>query len=218
MIIPNGLLVKAKNDALKIKTQRIVEVSWDYLCEQFKDEKDYLGFLSGLSVKKYEDFLYTMFFYWAHDLYRIVKEEEVSNIDGFMYQITLSMTEYLSDGEYPKEKISNFTKHFSSDICKEINKKIIAHPLNKKEVLNLEFWEILYDMRNDFVHEAQWFDMPDQKSKAKAFLSLTKHRIYNSQNPKKYIVYAVEAKIKFQEYLKFFWQAYLDYFGYKKPI
>ena len=157
-----------------------------------------------------------MFFYWAHDLYRMIKEEADYNIDGFMYQITLSITEYLSDGENPKKRIRKFTKHFSPETCKTLNKVIIAHLPKKTEQLKLEFWEILYDMRNDFIHEASWFNIPNNKSTTRAFISSSKHRIFNSE--KKNIEYIIEVRIKFQEYLEYFWEAYLDYFGYKKSI
>jgi len=207
MDIPDKLLVKAKRDALRIKTPKILEEGWSYLRHLFKNEGEYFSFLENLSQDEYEKFLYTIFFYWAHDLYRIVREKESFNIDGFMYQITLSITEYLSNGKSPKEKVRKFIGYFSSEACKKLNKAIIAHRIKNTTQLNLQFWEILYDMRNQFVHEACWFDIPDKNSPSHVFISLSKH---NS------IEYVVEAKIRFQEYLKFFWEAYLNYFGYKK--
>jgi hypothetical protein len=209
MIIPKELLERIEWDTLRNKAPITIENGWDYLREYFVDLDGYFAFLKNLSLDKdkYEKFLYTMFFYLAHDLRQKVGEG-AHNIDGFMYQITLSIIEYLSVGESSKTKIQDFTGYFSSLARLRLNDSIVSNPIGKGiPPLNLEFWEVLYDMRNRFIHEAGWFNMPDEGSDM--FLSLEKHK----KNGEEYIA---NIKIKFRGYLRFFWEAYLNYFGYKR--
>jgi len=97
MNIPKALLAKAGNNSLGIKSQDIIEEGWNYLGSFFKNEEEYFSFLDYMGVEKFKDFLYTIFFYYVHDLYRIPAEKRISNIDGFMYQTTLSIIEYLNN-------------------------------------------------------------------------------------------------------------------------
>lgn len=207
MQIPLEILTKTNK--FQGKTKRIIEEGWNYLQNYFRDEDDYYNFLKNLSRDKFEQFLYAIFFYWAHDLYRIIKKEvEHSNIDGFMYQITLSIVEYLqkdiSNGS--KKRIKDFfTEYLSNSKKAELNDKIIARFSNDIPTTSLEGWEILYDMRNKFVHEAGWFIM--KSDGAFASFGLIKR--------KNGIKYYNLIKIQYKEYLKIFWEAYLKYFGRK---
>ena len=207
MQIPLEILTKTNKFQGKIK--RIIEEGWNYLQNYFRDEDDYYNFLKNLSrdKDKFEQFLYTIFFYWAHDLYRIAKKEiEHSNIDGFMYQITLSIVEYLqkdvSNGS--KARIRDFFTEYLSDSKKtELNDKIIARSIGNVSLSQIEAWEILYDMRNKFVHEAGWFVMRFGDS----FASIS---IAKRQDGTEYLA---DIRLQFTGYLKIFWEAYLKYFG-----
>jgi hypothetical protein len=74
--------------------------------------------------------------------------------------------------------------------------------------IKLEFWEILYDMRNEFIHNAQWFNLIENTSGAFASISVTKHK----NKGETYTRYIADVRIQFKDYLRFFWEAYLKYF------
>ena len=188
---------------------RILEEGWRYLAAYFTNEDQYFTFLENISKDKFEDFLYTIYFYYVHDLYRITGDKAIVNIDGFMYQITLSIIEHLNNDKTKSvERIKDFIKYFSSNDISTLNEAIMVQPLNGVSI-RLEFWEILYDMRNGFIHDAHWFNLIDQDSGAFASLSLIKHRNKDGT----YTEYLGDIRIKFQEYLRLFWGAYLKYFG-----
>ncbi len=211
MIVPKILLEKTNKGTFESRIPKILERGWEYLKGYFSDENEYFVFLEQTSKDQFEDFLYTIFFYYTHDLYRIPDKERIVNIDGFMYQITLSIIEYLNkETESPRERIKDFIKYFSTHNIKALNEAITARSLTKIPV-QLEFWEILYDMRNEFIHEAHWFNLIEQNSEAFASLSGLKHR----NKDRTEIQYLGDIRIKFQEYLRFFWEAYLKYFGEK---
>jgi len=205
--IPQELLTSIDND-LKGKIPHILQVSWDYLSDYFTDRDEYLSFLLKLSTKgKYNCFLYTMFFFWAHDLRRMIdKEIKDPNIYGFMYQVTLSIIEYLNNNTSPrsKKRLENFFKnYFSKSDKRKIEKGIVVKPYNSNFLPQLDFWEVLYDMRNEFIHNAQWFILRFEDSDA-SYVSITRN------NGDKYLA---RIEIHFSEYLKLFWRAYLRYFG-----
>ncbi len=214
MIIPEALLAKTnKPEFQRGRIQRILEEGWNYLRKYFHRESEYFDFLENMSQDQFEDFLHTIFFYWAHDLYRIPENERISNLDGFMYQITLSIIEYLNHDiiNIAKERIKNFfQKYFSPKAHSKLNKTIMVRNLGKNYI-KLEFWEILYDMRNEFIHKAQWFNLIDSASGAFASIDVTEHRSRDGI----YTQYIADIRIQFGDYMGFFWEAYLKYFGKK---
>jgi len=207
MLIPEALLTKTDKGQFQGRSKEIIEKGWDYLKKYFRDTDDYFGFLESLSKDKYEKFLYTIFFYWSHDLFRIIEKKiKDPNILGFMYQITLSMVEYLNENisNQPRERIEDFfTKYFSDSGKIELRNKIIARPINKATLSQMEPWEILYDKRNEFIHRARWFVMRFEGS----FASLSKIKRKNGNE------YFADIRLHFLEYLRLFWEAYLKYFG-----
>jgi len=207
MIVPQNLLTKTKNGRFQGRISRILEEGWTYLRSYFKNKDDYFDFLRNLSEERYENFLYTIFFYWAHDLYRIIKKDiKDPNIIGFMYQITLSIIEYLNKNvsNKSKERIKDFfTKYFSNSSKVNLKSKIIARSLNSISLPEIEPWEILYDKRNEFIHKAKWFVMKFEDS----FASLGKVKRKNGNE------YLADIRLQFPEYLELFWEAYLKYFG-----
>jgi hypothetical protein len=87
MIIPKVLLLKTDKPIFQEeKIQRILEEGWQYLKECFDRESDYFNFLGNMLQDEFENFLHTIFFYWAHDLYGIPDSEKISNLDGFIYK------------------------------------------------------------------------------------------------------------------------------------
>jgi hypothetical protein len=207
MEIPDALLAKTNKAIFYGRTQNILEEGWHYLQKYFENEHNYLYFVGGLSKDNYEIFLYTIFFFYAHDLYGVTKGDKKTNIDGFMYQMTLSIIEYLNcDIKGPKNRIKDFIKYFSLNAQSTLNKKIVARFPDSKQ---LQFWEILYDMRNKFIHEAGWFDLIPPGSPASISLSVVKNK--GKKNDK----YIAKIGIRFETYLRFFLEAYLNYFGYK---
>jgi len=212
MTIPKVLLKKIDKAAFRGKIQRILEEGWNYFNNYFNNEEDYFNFLINLSKDNYEKLLYTVFFYWAHDLYRIVKEKSAGpNLDGFMYQITLSIIEYLNK---PISTISKvrikyfFTKYFSNPNKNKLKDGIKAVHVKNGPPSKVESWEILYDMRNKFIHGVGWFTM--KLDGAFASLSVINER-------KDGIEYIADIRIQYKGYLKLFWEAYLNYFGYNRP-
>lgn len=207
MIVPEILLTKTDKSQFQGRIPRILEEGWNYLRNYFKDENDYFDFLEDISKNQYEKFLYTIFFYWAHDLYRLIKKEiKDPNIVGFMYQITLSVVEYLNKdvSTFSNKRIEDFfTRYFSNSRKIEFKKNIIARSLSNTPLPQIESWEILYDMRNEFIHRAEWFVM--RFGDGFASLSTIKR--------KDGIKYLADIRLQFIEYLKLFWEAYLKYFG-----
>lgn len=209
MDIPEILLLKAGSNSLGARSQEIIEKGWNYLRGCFSNEEEYFDFLTRMDIKKFEDFLYTIFFYYVHDLYRIPAEKRILNIDGFMYQATLSIIEYLNNGiSGSRNRIKDFKKYFSPKSIENLKDSIKAKPFSQSEI-NLEFWEILYDLRNGFIHKAKWFNLIDEDSEAFASLSVIEHRNKDGS----FTQYFGDIRIKFKEYEKYFWDAYLKYFN-----
>ena len=206
MVIPQTLLEKKYDIRFQGKVPRILEEGWNYLGENFRNMDDYFGFLESLSEHQYNKFLYAVFFYWAHDLYRLIEGIEDPNIDGFMYQITLSIVEYLNESipVGQKERIKDFfTNYFSDPEKEELKSKIIARPIGSTKLPQIESWEVLYEMRNEFIHNAKWFVMRF----GDGFASLGKVKKRDGTE------YLADIRVKFEEYSKLFWKAYLRYFG-----
>lgn len=203
MVIPKVLL--KKTNKFRGRIEKILGEGWKYLQYYFKDEGDYFDFLIALPEEQYEKFLRTIFFYWAHDFYRLGIKNN-SSIEGFMYQITLSIIEYLNKKplDWSKKRIKDFFGKYFFDLEKisKNNKKIItARPLEYM-LPEKNVWEILYDMRNGFIHRAEWFTMRFENS----FASLIKTE---GKDEKEYLA---DVRISLSEYLKLFWKAYLRYF------
>jgi len=213
MHIPKELLTKARRASHVEKTPVTIEKSWGYLVKNFETQQEYLAFLEGLPQDQFDDFIHTMFFYYAHDLYRVTPEG-TDNIHGFMYQVTLSIAEYLIKRGHPKQKIKKFMSYFSPLALLEIKNAIVFSPTKNTVNLPKEPWEVLYDMRNEFIHGAEWFIMPD--SKVDMVLGVPERRYKDSSGKWKSNRYMASASLKFPEYLEFFWEAYLNHFGHKR--
>lgn len=207
MTIPETLFTKTKEGRFQGRVERILDEGWNYLRSYFKDENEYFDFLKNLTEDQYNKFLYTIFFYWAHDLYRLIRKElRDPNIDGFMYQLTLSVVEYLnkSISEFSRKRIENFfTKYFSAIEQAKLKRGITVRSLGDNPPPKIESWEILYDMRNEFIHRAAWFSMRI----GGGFASLVVVRRKNGEE------YLLDIRINFADYLELFWTAYLKYFG-----
>ena len=77
MNIPDALLNKTTRYVLSGDvTPRLLEEGIKYLGSFFDSEEKYFDFLLKLDKDRYDDFLYTIFFYWAHDLYQYQKRIE----------------------------------------------------------------------------------------------------------------------------------------------
>jgi hypothetical protein len=209
MFVPEILLTKTDEVRFQGKVQRILEEGWNYLRDYFGNEEGYYDFLQGLSKEQYEKFLYTIFFFWAHDIRRLIEKEiRNPNIDGFMYQITLSIIEYLNKdvSTLARCRIKDFFARYFSNSNKILENKIIARSLNNTSLPSIETWEILYDMRNEFIHRAKWFSM--RREDGFACLSTVKR--------KDGIKYFTDIRLQSTEYLNLFWKAYLKYFNFEE--
>lgn len=194
------------------KTAEIVQVGWIYLALYFKDEKDYFGFLERLSGEKFEKFLRSIFFYYAHDLYRLIQKSNLrENIDGFMFQNTLSIIEYLnqdiSDKSRKRVRVF-FADNLSKGHKNYLNDKIRAYEKNSASTpIKKDAWDILLDVRNRFIHAAKWFSLIRENGEEFAALSLSK-----DTNGKEYFA---DIRIRYLDYLNIFWMGFLMYFGKK---
>jgi hypothetical protein len=213
MIIPEKIINKPVERTSIFYAERkreIIEIGWRYLFSYFDSEEAYFKFLENLSTEKFEKFLYTIYFYWAHDLYRLTeKKKNRFTIDGFMFQVTLSIIENLNRdiSEKSRRRVRYFfNQNFSKEQRKKLNKNITGFEKNtipiKRNACN-----ILLDMRNQFVHNARWFNLIDEEKQLLSSFSLTK------TPPTEEKEYVVDIRISYLDYLEIFWSGFLKYFG-----
>ena len=106
----------------------------------------------------------------------------------------------------PKKRIIRFAQLFSRESVIFLNSSITGR-LKDNADFRLAFWEILYDMRNRFIHEADWFNLIEEDSGAFASIVFLKHR----NNDGSFTEYTGVIRIKFNDYSQLFWEAYSNY-------
>jgi hypothetical protein len=126
-----------------------------------------------------------------------------------MFQVTLSIIENLNRdiSEKSRRRVRYFfNQNFSKEQRKKLNKNITGFEKNtipiKRNACN-----ILLDMRNQFVHNARWFNLIDEEKQLLSSFSLTK------TPPTEEKEYVVDIRISYLDYLEIFWSGFLKYFG-----
>jgi len=202
------LLKEADTKAKMIDPQysgRRVEVAREYFRPYLETKDRLYQFLSGLSKKNLEKLLHSIHFYWAHDVFRLCKEMPRGRpLDIYVYLSTLSIVEFLMSSHNKsgswREISGFFGKYLLPSEKKKINSEIQAHNNKTKKAVR-----ILYDMRNEFVHNAQWFYFHGDMG----FATIDKVNKHSGNS------YAAVIKLGRDEYLELFWKAFLRFFNLK---
>lgn len=178
---------------------RRVEVGFEYLKNFFSSQSDFLGFLEKLDPKTREEFLYSTHFYWNHDVFRMCTEmPEERPLDIFIVIITFAIIENLVQ-DVKGQRIKNFfTNNLKSTEIKEF--KLQDHNDSGKDSV-----DVLYEARNDFIHNAQRFYFHNTNGFAEV----------NQINRRNGDSYLSVIKLSREEYVRLFWKAFLRFFNYK---
>lgn len=182
---------------------RRIEVAFEYLNLFFGSQNEFMDFLKALNSEQIEKFLHSMHFYWVHDVFRNCKMSASRPLDIFSVLTTLSIAEFLmkqSSLNTVWDRISNFFGNYLNEEEKQdLNKKIQARAeTNRKDAIR-----ILYEMRNEFVHNAQWFYLHG----GMGFATIDKVIELSGD------YYVAVIKLSHKEYLELFWKAFLRSFG-----
>lgn len=128
-----------------------------------------------------------------------------------MFQVTLSIIENLNRdiSEKSRRRVRYFfNQNFSKEQIEKLNKNIIGF---EKKIASTPIergaCDILIDMRNQFIHNAKWFNLIDEEKQLLFSFSLTK------TPPTEEKEYVVDIRISYLNYLEIFWSGFLKYFG-----
>jgi len=202
------LLKEADTKAKLVDPQysgRRVEVAWEYFEPYLKTKSKLYQFLSSIPEENLEKLLHSIHFYWAHDVFRLCEGMPKERpLDIYVYLSTLSIVEFLMSSHNKSGswgKISGFfDKYLLPSEKKKINSEIQAHNDKTKEAVR-----VLYDIRNEFVHNAQWFYFHGDVG----FATIDKVNKHSGNS------YAAVIKLGRDEYLELFWKAFLRFFNFK---
>ena len=180
---------------------RRVEVGFEYLKNILPSQDDFLKFLERLDSETKEKFLYSTHFYWNHDVFRMcAKMPEEKPLDIFVIVITFAIIEnLLQDVEGSHNRIKDFfTNNLESQEREEF--KLQNNNDSGKDAI-----DVLYDARNDFIHNAQRFYFHNTNGFAEV----------NQINRRNGDSYLGVIKLSREEYVKLFWKAFLRFSGYE---
>ena len=180
-----------------------VEVGFEYFKNYFSSKNDFLKFLEKLNPETKEKFLYSIHFYWNHNVFRICdKMSKVRPMDIFIVIITFAIIENLMQNvKGSRMRIREFfRKNLKNQEIKKF--KLQNHSDSKKDSV-----DVLYDARNDFIHRAQIFYFHNKNDGS--FAEVNQINIRNGDS------YLGIIKLSQEEYVKLFWKAFLRFFSYK---
>lgn len=182
--------------------KRCTEAAFEYLNPFFDSQDEFIDFLDTLNDEQIKKFLHLIHFYWAHDVFRNCTMSKSRPLDIFSVLTTLSIVEFLMKQSFniSWDRVNNFfSNYLKPEEIQYINDKIQArNTTNKKDAIR-----ILYEMRSEFVHNAQWFYLHN----AMGFATIDKV-VERSGN-----YYVAVIKLSHKEYLDLFWKAFLRSFG-----
>ena len=179
---------------------RRVEVGFEYLKNFFSSQSDFLGFLEKLDSEIREKILYSTHFYWNHDIFRIcAKIPEEKPLDIFVVVITFAIIEnLLQDVEKSHGRIKDF---FTNNLESREREEFKLQDYNNS---GKDSVDVLYEARNDFIHNTQRFYFHNTNGFAEV----------NQINRRNGDSYLGVIKLSREEYLKLFWKAFLRFFGF----
>lgn len=178
---------------------RRVEVGFEYLKNFFSSQSDFLEFLEKLDSKTREKFLYSIHFYWNHDVFRMHTEmPEEKPLDIFIVIITFAIIENLIQDTKGQRIKDFFTKNLESQEKKEFN-------LQDNNDSRKDSVRVLCEARNDFIHNAQRFYFHNTSG----FAEVNQINKHNGDS------YLSVIKLSREKYVELFWKAFLRFFNFK---
>jgi len=184
---------------------------WPYIKEYFNNsESEFTKFLDGLDSGNAKKFLHALFFYWAHNPLRKMSEDQKSpNFDVFVYILTLSIVEFLMQdvSKNPWHRVERFFR----DNLEDGEGQFLDCQIKARKggvFLDRAAVRILYDMRNNFIHQAEAFPLISQDG---AEFASVKYVVSPSGNEED--SYLADVRIRLRDYLDIFWKCYFRFFG-----